>query len=126
MKHTHDDDRLTFGCAGCVADAEQARWDNAPLCRVAWHCSYFWADEVTRHNETLSFTLDVRVPDGVDPWKLDERYADVTGEAFVMALPERVPMDSTAEACKTMEVERIVIGERVDLPAPVEQDRLPL
>jgi hypothetical protein len=107
MNHDHDDtERLTFGCAACVERAEEARWLNAPVRRCRWYCSY----DTGEVGATLSFALDVRVPDGTDQWKVDDHYAGLTGEAFVTALPDCVPMDVTAWAVETMEVERVDIG----------------
>lgn len=130
VAHTHDDDdRITFGCPGCIARAEQARIDNAPLRRVTWHCSYYDPTEngySTQHE--LSFTLDVRVPDGWGPDKVDEQYAGLTGEAFVLALPDDIPMNLTDHAAEFMEVERVVIGDLVDTVdgAPAQSEQLPL
>lgn len=120
MNHDHDEPtRLTFGCPACVERAEEARWANAPVRRCRWHCTYDLPDETDGGYE-LTFTLDVRVPDGADPWKVDDRYAGVTGEAFVLALPDSVPMDYTGYAMETMEVERVDIGPIVpDATAPI-------
>lgn len=44
MNHSHDDDKVTIGCPACielVRTSEQcARWDEAPLRQVTWHCTY--------------------------------------------------------------------------------------
>lgn len=105
--HTHDDHaQLTFGCSACVARAEQARLDNAPVRAVTWHCEY----EANGELDELEFTLNVKVPDGWDGQQVDEAYIDLTGEAFVMALPDCVDMDDTSEALETMYVRKVVIG----------------
>jgi hypothetical protein len=119
--HTHTDGRITFGCPGCIALAEQARIDNAPLRRCVWHCRYLAptddgiTDSVVR---TLTFARKVRVPDGWTGDQLDDHYVSETSEAFVMALPDDVRMEHTDWACETMEVTKVVIGELVlDAPA---------
>lgn len=128
VAHTHDDDRITFGCPGCIARAEQARIDNAPLRRVTWHCDYVLPDddEPAGPPRSLSFTLEVKVPDGWGADKVDEHYAGRTGEAFAMALPDSVPMNDTAYACESMEVIGVQIGNIVaDAPVP-QTEQLPL
>lgn len=129
VAHTHDDDRITFGCPGCIARAEQARVDNAPIRHVTWHCSYSVpTGKGYEQQHTLSFMLAVRVPDGWGPDKVDERYASMTGEAFVLALPSEIPMEHTDVACERMEIDRVVIGDLVDQadPTPAQSEQLPL
>lgn len=122
-KHSHTDDRLTVGCPECIRvtrEAEEvARWEQAPLRKVTWTCSYDGQpfDEVGPP-ASLSFDLTVRVPDDATPAEVDEHYAGDTGEAFVLALPESVPMDLTDHACLTMEVESVKIGPPIVDPAP--------
>lgn len=114
--HSHVDvDRLTFGCPGCVERAEQARIDNAPLRRVTWRCTYLDPAGGVRD---VSFTREVKVPDGWTPAQVDELHAGLTGEAFVMALPDDIPMEDTVRALESMEVERVSIGDLV----PQERD----
>jgi len=108
MTHNHSDiDRLTFGCQGCIDLAEVARWANAPIRHCTWRCNFTYAGRDYRQ----SFALDVRVPDGVTWQQIDEKYIDLAGEAFVMALPEDVvPMDGTVKACESMDVHSVVVG----------------
>lgn len=119
--HTHNDGRITFGCPGCIALAEQARLDNAPLRLCVWHCDYMTpdpADQDLRIFRSLTFALKVRVPDGWTGDQVDRQYAGLTGEAFALALPDDVPTEHTDWACETMEVTKVVIGEIVlDAPA---------
>ena len=110
--HTHPDDRIVIACPACVADVRQAeaeaRWEQAPVRRVTWTFTYLtWDNE---NDQTLSFTRDVKVPDGANKWEVDDRYVGMTGEAFVMALPDTVPMDSTTYAAETCELEDVTIG----------------
>lgn len=116
---TCEHERLTFGCQGCIARAEQARIDNAPERWCTWHVKYSIGDGIDR---TLSFTKSVRVPDGWTWVQVDEHYAGLTGEAFVMALPDDVPIEGTDRAMFSMEVDRVVIGELVHPPAKIEQE----
>lgn len=118
MKHDHpDEERLTFGCAGCVERAELARWANAPVRRCTFHCTYDVFN--VESGRPLTFTLDVRVPEGVDGWTVDTQYADFVGEKFVMSLPDDVPMNETSWAMETMEVERVDIGPVVRTVTPM-------
>lgn len=111
--HSHPDDRLTVGCPTCIRvtrEAEEvARWEQAPLRKVTWTCSYDGQPFVGPPS-SLSFELTVRVPDDATPDEVDEHYAGNTGEAFALALPESVPMALTDHACLTMEVESVKIG----------------
>jgi len=120
-EHTHTDGRITFGCPGCIALAEQARIDNAPLRLCVWHCRYMApdADGDDRSIHTLTFARKVRVPDGWTGDQVDTHYLDVAGEAFALALPDSVPMEFTSWACETMEVTKVVIGDLVLDEAPV-------
>ena len=124
MRHDRDDDRLTVGCPECIRltrEAEEtARWEQAPLRRVKWTCSYCLPDsDDAGPPESLSFELTVRVPADATPSEVDHHHAGVTGEAFVMALPDSVAIDDTTYACETMEVESVKIGQLVDTTPPV-------
>jgi hypothetical protein len=125
MNHTHEDDRLTVGCPECIrttrAAEKVARWEQAPLRHVTWTCSYYGSRELAREgmSSELSFTLQVNVPVDADVWELDEHYAEWTGEAFVMSLPDSVSMDDTSYACETFDVSKVDVGELVVLPLPV-------
>ena len=59
--------RLEFGCAGCIARAEEARWAAAPWRTVV----IGWQD--TQDCEQARTTHRIRVPDGVDTDALDLR-----------------------------------------------------
>jgi len=116
--HTHPLGRLHVGCPECIREtraAEQvARWEQAPLRKVTWKCSYVTDNERAGAPEVLSFTLTVRVPDDATSDEVDEHWAGLTGEAFVLALPDTVPMDATNIAAEFMEVESVTIGPIVD------------
>jgi hypothetical protein len=125
--HDHDDPGvLTFGCKGCLARLEAARIEGAPVRAVTWHCSYnaFGDNDNTASARTLQFTLNVKVPEHWGADRVESEYAGLTGEAFVMALPDDVSMDSTDYAVETMDVERITIGAIIDTTAPMEQPSL--
>lgn len=109
--HTHDDDRITFGCPGCIHLAEEARIAIAPKRLCVWHCRYTTghADELA----TITFARKVRVPDGWTGDQVDQRYLDIAGEAFVLALPEDLTKDAVLWALDTMEVTKVVIGDIV-------------
>jgi hypothetical protein len=128
--HTHELGRLHVGCPECIREtraAEQvARWEQAPLRKVTWKCSYVTDNENAGAPEMLSFTLTVRVPDDATPDEVDEHWAGLTGEAFVLALPDTVPMDATGFVLEMMEVESVTIGPIVDPErvAPIDQPSL--
>ena len=109
--HTHGDARITFGCPGCIHLAEEARIANAPKRLCVWHCRYTtgYDDEI----RTITFARKVRVPYGWTGDQVDRRYLDVAGEAFVLALPDDIPMEHTQWALETMEVTKVVIGDLV-------------
>jgi hypothetical protein len=89
---------------------------------VTWTCRYEGEDET----ETLTFARKLKVPiDVKDEWEVDDHYASLTGEAFVMALPDSVDMDMTDWAAETMEVVSVKIGPPIDVTAPVFE-RTPL
>lgn len=125
--HTHADDKLVFGCPGCIANAraleETARWETAPRRRCTWHCRYLVHNErgdVEEH--TLEFSIVVRVPADATTDEIDDHYIDDTGEEFVFGLPDSIPMAATEEAMCTMSVEKITVGAivpDVEQPAPV-------
>lgn len=108
--HTHTDDRITFGCPGCIHLAERARVANAPKRLVVWHCRYLAGPDDVR---TLTVARKVRVPDGWTGDQVDQEYLAEVGEAFVMALPDDIPIEYTDAAMETMEVTKVVIGELV-------------
>ena len=72
-RHTHPEpNRLTFGCPGCVAVADEARWTNAPIRVITWRAV------VPRHIATHNgkpiewrFTTRSRIPDGLN-WRGDD------------------------------------------------------
>ncbi len=81
--HDHEGNALKIGCAACFAAAERdqahAAWKDAPVRRCTW--------SFTTHNfKQLSFTLDVRVPAGVEGWEVDEWYMERTGPEISDAL----------------------------------------
>lgn len=113
--HSHPDtDRLTFGCDGCVLRADRERWERAPLRRTHWTCVVpnCFAEEGDDGELVVKFTLDARVPDGTTPDELELRLD--WGEAFVMALPDSVPMDATTEALEFAEMRSVRVE---DIPA---------
>ena len=93
--HDHpDDDALTIGCSACIArvehDQAEAAWAVAPLRRCTWTFD-------ASLDASMSFALDVRVPAGVEPWEVDERYCDLTGEQISDALAAaKIPREHTA------------------------------
>lgn len=123
--HDHlDAARLVVSCPACIATVrameEAARWATAPVREVTWKCSY----RALREDWLVSFACEVGVPDDLsDVWELDEQYADVVGEAFVMALPDSIPMDETEHAMVTMEVESITVGRVVSSDAMMPDDQ---
>jgi len=93
--HDHpDDDALTIGCSACIArvehDQAEAAWAVAPLRRCTWTFD-------ASLDASMSFALDVRVPAGVEPWEVDERYCDLTGEQISDALAAATPPDGPHE-----------------------------
>lgn len=116
--HNHDDvDRITFGCDGCIARAEQARIDNAPLRLCVWHCDY-WADvSDDPEHRSLTFARKVRVPNGWTWEQVANHYVDEAHEGFVMALPSDVPISRTDYSLDSMEITKVVVGELVLDPA---------
>ena len=126
--HTHELGRLTVGCPECIRETraaeDAARWDEAPLRRVTWKCTYnVPVEDPAGPPESLSFTLDVKVPADATPDEVNEHWAGLTGEAFVLALPDTVDMDHTTYAAETMDVESVTIGPVLDQPAPVLLDQ---
>ena len=123
--HDHNDDQLTVGCPACIAETrareEAARWAEAPVRFVTVVCGYELRDlDGVDWDENVRFTIEVGCPPDASTWEIDEQYADVVGEAFVMALPDSVPMKHTDHACSTMDVESITIGDVVpSLTEPV-------
>ena len=119
MKHTHaDPEVLTAACPACVKrveqDQEAALVAESPLRRVTWHFVYhLHGDAECSDMRTLSAQTVIRVPPGWDAFKLDAWYADVVGNAFLMALPDGVPMSETDQACESMSVTGATIGEVV-------------
>lgn len=116
MSHTHADDRLTFGCAGCIAAADEARWTNAPVRRIKFEA---WVPQHIAMNKgkriVWTFTADCRIPDGLntDTEELDYGRFDV-GAQMYKTMP-KLGLRKQMEALVTAEL-RIV---RVDpLPAP--------
>ena len=82
--HTHDDSRtLTWGCPACVErvrrDQETARWRDAPVRRCTWSFD-------AREYGVLSFTTDVRVPNGANAWQIEDWYPGIVGQGIVDAL----------------------------------------
>jgi hypothetical protein len=122
--HEHDDpNELVIGCRACIDVARMdqllAEVDAAPLRRCRWTCKYFIGADTHR----LTFDRDVRVPTGWDGWRVDDYYAGLTGEAFVMALPESVTIHDTDKAVETMEVVSVTIGAIV--PDAATADKQP-
>ena len=119
IRHTHPDDTLTAGCPACVervrVDQRVALIDAAPLRRCTWTCSYSTPGDPSRR---LTFTRDVRVPAGWTGWDVDDEYADLTGEGFVMALPSDVAITDTGYALETMDVVDVRIGAVVATSDP--------
>ena len=107
--HDHpDDNALTIGCSACIArvehDQAEAAWAVAPLRRCTWTFD-------ASLDASMSFALDVRVPAGVEPWEVDERYCDLTGEQISDALAAAKITDDDGRsfywACETI---RCTIG----------------
>lgn len=109
MKHTHDDDRLTFGCPACIATADEARWTNAPVRRITFDAI------VPRHVVTLKgrqikwrFTSDCRFPDGIK-WRgdyceeIDYGRFDV-GADMTETMPKGLDDDAYADALATADL----------------------
>jgi hypothetical protein len=120
INHDHPGDALTIGCPACIRKVERdqanAAWRDAPVRRCTW--------TFKAHNDrSLTFTLDVRVPAGVEPWEVDEWYCDLTGEAISDALAEaRIDDDGAFYwACETIRctigpvVPEIVVSLQPDL-----------
>ena len=126
MNHTHDDDRLTFGCPACIFAVERDRIDNAPLRHTKWLCSYRYVPEGEPASIGASVTVDMvcRVPAGWDSDQIVTEYDCDLGELFVMALPDNVPHFETEYACSTMNVERVTIGDTIRPPVEWEQETL--
>lgn len=120
--HDHpDDDALTIGCSACIArvehDQAEAAWAVAPLRRCTWTFD-------ASLDASMSFALDVRVPAGVEPWEVDERYCDLTGEQISDALAAAGMYDGRSFywACETI---RCTIGPVVpETPAAPPQPDL--
>jgi hypothetical protein len=113
--HTHELGGLVIGCPACIEQtraAEQAaRWEQAPVRKVTWTCTYNTpGEDPSGPASEVSFTREVRVPDDATPDEVDEHWASITGEAFVLALPDTVPMDHTDMAADTMDVAKVTIG----------------
>ena len=71
-RHNHADDRLTFGCPGCIATADEARWTNAPVRRITFRAV------VPRRVAMIDgkqiewrFTAVCQIPDGLN-WRGDD------------------------------------------------------
>ena len=117
MRRNHEGTALTFGCPACIAAAEKARIDNAPMRRCRVYCTY---NTCAGDEYDIEFTVTVRIPDGWKWWRVDTHYPDVIGEGFILALPwDVVPYDETQCALETMEVTKITIGDIVPDPTPV-------
>lgn len=78
MKHTHDDDRLTFACPACIDTvqedqrrAEILEQPERPL-TVAW--------SINTHGIV---TIDAKYLDDEQPSDVAERYQDVIADAIV-------------------------------------------
>lgn len=117
--HDHDNpDDLVIGCSACIvrvqADQEDAELAAAPVRRCTWHCRYMASGRL----QNLTFALDVPVPAGWSGDQVDEWYAELSGDAFLMALPSSVPIAETDNACWTMGVERVAIGAIVSAADP--------
>ena len=119
--HDHDDpDRLTTGCAGCIARAEQARIDNAPLRLCVWHYRFEFEDGTRAANgwpvkveRTLTVPVKVKVPEGWTGDQVDDHYGSPAGYMFVERLPDAVPIEQTDIAVMTMAVTKVVIGDLI-------------
>ncbi len=119
--HTHTLGRLVIGCPACIeqtrAAEEVARWDLAPVRNVTWKCTYTVpGEDVSGPPSELSFTLNVKVPDDASPDEVDNHWAGLTGEAFVLALPDTVSMDYTDLAADSMDVASVTIGATIPEP----------
>lgn len=117
-KHTHPDtSALTFGCSGCIErvqrDQKTSAWRDAPYRRCTWRFNL--TDRYGERGEWLSFTLDVRVPQGAEGWEVDEWYAGDTGEAIERACKKAGIDDDEAifKACHTI---KCSIGPIVSAP----------
>lgn len=123
--HNHPGTNLVIGCPGCIAvvqrDQRNAAWRDAPIRTCTWRFH-------TPSGKRLSFTLDVRVPAGVEEWEVDEWYADATGPEITIALTDAgFSPDTVAEcfhlACETIECTDIgaIVPETVE---PVQHPTL--
>ncbi len=110
--HSHPNPtELHAGCPACIKrrknDQELAAWKDAPLRRCTWR--------FTASDKAYTFTLDVRVPAGVEPWQVDEWHAGATGPAISDALGD--DQGDFYDACCTIACTNI--GAIVPEPAPV-------
>lgn len=112
--HDHTEPGLFAGCPRCIADArhaeEEARWAEAPLRLVRWRATYF--EHYEGEKRFLTFDRWLRVPDDATPAQVDNRYAPITGEAFILALPDSVDMSSTDFAVETSDFSLPTIDRR--------------
>ena len=125
--HTHTNKRLTVGCPACIhevrASQETARWATAPRRRVKWRCFYLVRLEHGRGHlrGDVSFSIVVQVPADATHAEIDDHYIDLTGEQFVMALPDSVAIQDTDDAASTMWVDGITVGAIIpDATAQIE------
>lgn len=92
--HDHPDgDTLTIGCSGCIARVEHDQWEAVWGIAPVRHCTWRFGVKDT----TVSFTLDVRVPAGMDADDIDDRYMGATGAPLTEAIAARFPKLSTEE-----------------------------
>lgn len=121
VKHDHPDTgHLTIGCTGCIkrvrSDQEVAAWRDAPFRRCTWRFNIEDRDD-SRKTGWLSFTIDVRVPAGVESWEVDEQYMGETGHLIDEAC-KKAGIDDDEAIWKAAHTIRCSIGEIV--PGPTE------
>ncbi len=111
LEHHHPDtDTLTVGCLACITrtkhDQDRATIAAAPVRRCKWTVHYFdgWKERTT------SFTIDVRVPAGWEPWQVDEEYASETGHPFIASLPARWSDEKKVDSCMNWRDWSLTIG----------------
>lgn len=124
MRHTHTDDRLTFGCPGCIHDRNEARWTNAPIRTITFEAVVPTHVAMIRGKPIRwKFTADRHIP---DDWHtetdLDYGRFDV-GAEMIEAMP-RLARPGSSREMDAIATAELFIDAVSPLPTDTHQEPL--